>query len=123
MADDPDREPDDTRRATRLSWFDSAEGGLMSNSLVVLLVFLLGVAMAFPAATLGLNFLVDNAVPVLSGMMAAFVVLLAFAAIVIAFRHAVPGCPSGRLRGWRPGRGGGDRALTFPPVPERYGKG
>lgn len=69
--------------------FDSAEGGFLSNGLMALLVFMLGVAIGFPAATLGVGFLVDNAVPVLGGMMAALIVLLAIAAIVLVYRRRI----------------------------------
>jgi uncharacterized protein YjbI with pentapeptide repeats len=67
----------------------SSEGGFLANGLMVLLVFVLGVAMGFPAATLGVGFLVDNAAPVLGGLMAGLIVVIAFTGIVIAYRRRI----------------------------------
>jgi len=89
VADDRSDTPDRDGGSEASRSFPSSEGGFLANGLMVLLVFVLGVAMGFPAATLGVGFLVDNAVPVLGGMMAALIVVLAFTGIVIAYRRRI----------------------------------
>jgi uncharacterized protein YjbI with pentapeptide repeats len=86
MAEEPN---DGGSSANARRGFDSAEGGFLSNGLMALLVFMLGVAIGFPAATLGVGLLADNAVPVLGGMMAALIALLAVAAIVLVYRRRI----------------------------------
>lgn len=75
---------------------------LLSNGLMALLIFVLGIAVGFPAATLGVGFLVDNAVPMLGALMAVPVIVLAITGALFAYCWVedIPEmvrCPRGRL--------------------------
>ena len=69
---------------------------------MALLIFVLGIAVGFPAATLGVGFLVDNAVPMLGALMAVPVIVLAITGALFAYCWVedIPEmvrCPRGRL--------------------------
>ena len=69
--------------------FNSGEGSFLSNGLMALLVFLLGLAVGFPAATLGVGFIVDNAVPAVAAMLAVLVLALVGAGFIIIYRRRI----------------------------------
>lgn len=69
--------------------FDASEGTFLSNGLMALLVFLLGLVVGFPAATLGIGFFVDNAVPVVAAMLTVLVLVLVGVGLVIVYRQRI----------------------------------
>ncbi len=69
--------------------FDSSEGSFLSNGLMALLVFLLGLVVGFPAATLGIGFFVDNAAPVVAAMLAVLILVLVGVGFVIVYRRRI----------------------------------
>lgn len=63
--------------------------GFFSNGATAILIFVLGVLTGFPAATLGVGFFIDNAVPVFGGMVAVLLIALVAMGLVIAFRRRI----------------------------------
>lgn len=63
--------------------------GIFSNGATAILIFVLGLLTGFPAATLGVGFFIDNAVPVFGGMVAVLLIALTVMGLVIGFRRRI----------------------------------
>jgi len=79
----PETAAEPARQAERRSW------GFFSNGATAIMIFVLGVLTGFPAATLGVGFFIDNAVPVFGGMVAVLLIALTMMGLVIAFRRRI----------------------------------
>lgn len=86
MAEEPVQGEESPRGVTPPERFGR---GFFTNGAAALTVFALGVAAGFPIATLGIGFFIDNAVPVLGGLLAALVAVLIAVGILIAFRKRI----------------------------------
>lgn len=69
--------------------FDPSEGGFLSNGTIAFLIFLLGVVTGFPAATLGVAFFIDNAVPVFGAIVGVLVIALSIIGLILVFRKRI----------------------------------
>jgi len=63
--------------------------GPLANAIIVVVIFVLGVAVGFPVATLGAGLFAENATAVLSGLLAVLMVVIIAGGSIILFRDRI----------------------------------